>query len=242
MNFDVVEFRYLEQSDFDEDIVRELLSYDMLCKESVQFVFIPEIAFKFTPSAMHWSRKYEWPWALKAVPVESEHNYLEAGGGHAIFKCGLARKMEGLRLGTGKVHVADINKESLAMLKNRPFNKWGFVPCEDDITCLGFEDGFFDAVYCLSVFEHMPNYEKAFNELLRVTKPGGHVVITCDVQIMMEIGYRGDPKNCPNWTPDHLGLKMAELCGKQLPSAMPSAVGQIHGCFYTVLCILLRKK
>lgn len=43
----------------------------------------------------------------------------------------------------------------------------------EDLACLSFEDGRFDAVLSFDVFEHIPDYRKAFQECRRVLKPGG---------------------------------------------------------------------
>lgn len=46
---------------------------------------------------------------------------------------------------------------------------------------LAFPDNFFNAVYAIAVFHHIPSKKKRLElaqELFRVTKPGGHVVIT----------------------------------------------------------------
>lgn len=50
-----------------------------------------------------------------------------------------------------------------------------------DATNLEFEDGTFDFGLSFSTFDHIPSHEKrqaAINELARVTKPGGHVIVT----------------------------------------------------------------
>lgn len=45
---------------------------------------------------------------------------------------------------------------------------------------LNYSDDFFDIVFGISVFTHLsePNYHKWFNELLRITKPNGIILIT----------------------------------------------------------------
>lgn len=47
-----------------------------------------------------------------------------------------------------------------------------------DLTKLSFSHGSFDLIICLEVLEHIPLYQKALNELARVTKKGGSVFIT----------------------------------------------------------------
>jgi 2-polyprenyl-3-methyl-5-hydroxy-6-metoxy-1,4-benzoquinol methylase len=45
-----------------------------------------------------------------------------------------------------------------------------------DITALEFPEATFGSVVCYSVLEHIPDVQKAVNELARVTKPGGTVI------------------------------------------------------------------
>jgi SAM-dependent methyltransferase len=48
----------------------------------------------------------------------------------------------------------------------------------EDLTALSFDSGQFDLAITQDVFEHIPNYQKAFSELQRVLKPGGLLVFT----------------------------------------------------------------
>lgn len=48
----------------------------------------------------------------------------------------------------------------------------------EDLTELTFKDDSFDAIVCLEVLEHVPNYLAALKELYRVSANGGSVIIT----------------------------------------------------------------
>ncbi len=47
-----------------------------------------------------------------------------------------------------------------------------------DITSIPVKDGEFDSVMCTEVLEHLPDPIRAIEEMARVTKPGGHMLIT----------------------------------------------------------------
>jgi ubiquinone/menaquinone biosynthesis C-methylase UbiE len=47
-----------------------------------------------------------------------------------------------------------------------------------DITAIPVPDASFDVVMCTEVFEHIPNPNKAFEELNRILKKGGYLIIT----------------------------------------------------------------
>ena len=48
----------------------------------------------------------------------------------------------------------------------------------EDLTALSFGAGEFDLAMTLDVFEHIPNYRKAFAEICRVLAPGGRLIFT----------------------------------------------------------------
>lgn len=71
--------------------------------------------------------------------------------------------------------------EEIARRKLHPslFDKLQFI--QGDATALDFPDNSFDISVSFSVIEHIPDpaaRQKAFKEIARVTKPGGHVIIT----------------------------------------------------------------
>lgn len=47
----------------------------------------------------------------------------------------------------------------------------------EDLTALSFETASFDAVICIGVLMHIPDVEKALQELARVLRPGGYLII-----------------------------------------------------------------
>lgn len=47
-----------------------------------------------------------------------------------------------------------------------------------DIQDLPVKDGVFDTVFCTQVLEHVPEPQKALDEIFRVLKDGGHAIIT----------------------------------------------------------------
>ncbi len=60
--------------------------------------------------------------------------------------------------------------------------KFGHIPLahfsKGRIEALEFPDNFFDAVICMGVVEYVENDAKAIQEMARVVKPGGTVIIT----------------------------------------------------------------
>jgi 2-polyprenyl-3-methyl-5-hydroxy-6-metoxy-1,4-benzoquinol methylase len=68
-----------------------------------------------------------------------------------------------------------------------------------DVTALDFPDAAFDLTLCWGVLMHIPEIEKALAELVRVTRPGGHLVFE-------EVNVRS-----PEAALDRLGWRVASL-------------------------------
>jgi len=156
----------------------------------------------------HWSRAWEYPWAVLAADLPaSSGRMIDVGGGGSAFSFYLARRGHdcvvadpSLNEGVGCVYdrerTAYQNFRSMAkkvIFKTaRIHSVWGlpdsalgrsvkFVShLADD---LKFPDGHFDRVFCLSVIEHIPRelWAGCIKEFERVLRPGGRLVITQDM-------------------------------------------------------------
>ncbi|MDO8529493.1 MAG: class I SAM-dependent methyltransferase [bacterium] len=61
------------------------------------------------------------------------------------------------------------------------FNRVNFSKIDSGQSILPFEDNYFNVVYSIAVFHHLPSKkyrEKMSRELYRVTKPGGYIIVT----------------------------------------------------------------
>ena len=68
-----------------------------------------------------------------------------------------------------------------------------------DVTDLKFDDGCFDAILCVGVLHYVENDRKAMQELYRVLKPEGYVIVASGIDERQErtIEYGGpDPTQC----------------------------------------------
>ncbi|MCI0568935.1 MAG: class I SAM-dependent methyltransferase [Acidobacteria bacterium] len=156
----------------------------------------------------HWSRAWEYPWAILAADLpESPGRMVDVGGGGSAFSFYLARRGHdcvvadpSLNEGVGCVYDRErtLYQNFRSMAKKvifkaaRIHSVWGlpesplgrsvkFVShLADD---LSFPDGYFDRVFCLSVIEHIPRemWAGCVKEFERVLRPGGRLVITQDM-------------------------------------------------------------
>ena len=71
-----------------------------------------------------------------------------------------------------KVTAADFSEFALSEAEGE-----GIDYRREDLTALSLEDASFDAVICIGVLMHIPDVEKALQELVRVLRPGGYLII-----------------------------------------------------------------
>lgn len=90
-----------------------------------------------------------------------------------------------LRYPNSMVIAGDICHKDLVHTRNKLRFHEAFEECRGtwemavmDVTRLPFADSTFDLVICSEVLEHIPDHEKAVQELVRVLKPGSHLVVT----------------------------------------------------------------
>ena len=70
----------------------------------------------------------------------------------------------------------DISEEMLKKAKEKLLNTAELSL--GDAECLPYENDYFDLLICSDSFHHYPNPQKAIEELYRVLKPDGHLLIT----------------------------------------------------------------
>jgi SAM-dependent methyltransferase len=121
-----------------------------------------------------WSRQWEYPWVLlQAGELKEDMVILDAGAGHSCLQKYLCKKVK-------KVFNVDIDPAVTTHEKEFP----NLTAVVADIRKMPFAENSFDAVYCISVLEHVGDDPmESFNECMRVLKPGGHFYLTVDVSI-----------------------------------------------------------
>jgi SAM-dependent methyltransferase len=103
---------------------------------------------------------------LDRLPLAHSARLLDAG-------CGSGRTLDELA-DYGRVSGVDLSPEAVEAARRRGHEDVHVARVED----LPFPDATFDVVTCLDVVEHTPDDRATLAELLRVTRPGGLLLVT----------------------------------------------------------------
>jgi ubiquinone/menaquinone biosynthesis C-methylase UbiE len=125
-------------------------------------------------------RQLEYSFALSALfkHLKPGNSYLDAG-------CGCTPLAHAVAARSVRAHACDRDPDVIDDLQRlAPNELYGSAVSYtvQDLTSVGYPDGTFDAISCISVLEHIPppHDQRALTELLRILKPGGILVLTVD--------------------------------------------------------------
>ena len=114
--------------------------------------------------------------SVELLALKAGHRVLDSGCGSGIDTIALAH----LAGPTGEVHGTDYDAAMVAKAKARAdaegVGAW-VSHRHANATALPWPAGYFDASRSERVFQHLLDPERAFDELVRVTKPGGQLVV-----------------------------------------------------------------
>jgi len=141
-----------------------------------------------------WSRAWEYPYvfhhlqALRGACNRGDFaRIVDLGSGVTFFPFAVAKLgFEVVCTDVDRVCEKDLGRAA-TMVDHAP-GKVTFSLTEG--THLPFNDGEIDAVYCISVLEHVARFDCLISETARVLKPGGLFLLTVDIDLRgdMELG------------------------------------------------------
>lgn len=146
---------------------------------------------QLAPGLEHWSRRWEFPFALHGI-----YHWLEKLGKPArIYEAGCGVTSIPFWLAGLGHHVVggDIDQNCIAPWKERKIDGNGKAEFAlEDMEKLSFANNSFDVAYSVSAIEHTQRPDRAVSEMCRVLRPGGLLLLTCDVEPRGSIGIPHD--------------------------------------------------
>ena len=157
-----------------------------------------------------------------------------------------------IRMAGEGADVIGLDVSSRAIKKAGDFAKWARIRSRIDFVIgdaqfLPFRDQSCDVVVCSETLEHIENYEKAFDELVRTTEKGGHLYVTVpnllstlffECLVSLSIGQPRYVKDCFSVEKEHVFhiFKVNELFNRQ-----ELKVERIQGTDLFHLSLVIRK-
>jgi len=117
---------------------------------------------------LHWQRYH-----LTLSAVHQESRVLEIGTGLGVFSEMLLKRVS-------QYKGIEYDPKACYLSQQRVRNSELIV--QGDAQHLQFDDDSFDEVVCLEVLEHLPDYRKALNEIVRVLRRGGKLHVSIPYQ------------------------------------------------------------
>ncbi|HVP12846.1 MAG TPA: class I SAM-dependent methyltransferase [Phycisphaerae bacterium] len=141
--------------------------------------------------AVPWFLLWETAWLTANMPMRPGSRVLDMGGAGSLFSSYLASRghdVYAIDLDEGLCRLAD---ETAARMQ------WRLTARRMDMTALDFPDAYFDHVFSVCVFEHLPvSGRVACNrQVARVLKPGGTAAYTFDYDNPQSFGRLDTPED-----------------------------------------------
>ena len=118
----------------------------------------------------------------------------EAQGGRALdVGCGAGELVAELAARSWVIDACDVSDGMLAIVRERRLSRVRLHNA--DVYALPFEDGAFDLVTALGVVPWLHSPRRGLSEIVRVTRPGGAVIVTADNR--RRLTHMVDPRRTP---------------------------------------------
>lgn len=112
--------------------------------------------------------------ALLLTGLKPGDDVLDAGCGPGL----ISETLAGVVGETGQVLGIDLSEERLNEARQRCQGRPGLRFLRADVRSTGLPDAAFDYTWSQYVFQYLPQRRPALDELIRVTRPGGRVVVS----------------------------------------------------------------
>jgi hypothetical protein len=132
-----------------------------------------------------WSRQWEYPYVFSKISSMAEGSgpkrILDAGSGITFFPYYVGSCFK-----SAQVHASDHDRNLARiyqLINSRSPQKVDF--CCGDLGRLPYSPGWFDIVYCISVFEHIPasDWGTIIEGFSRIIRPAGRLLLTFDLAL-----------------------------------------------------------
>ncbi|MBI4707557.1 MAG: class I SAM-dependent methyltransferase [Candidatus Omnitrophica bacterium] len=171
--------------------------------------------------------------AIGLIDKGPKENFLDIGYGSGIFLPELGRYSK---------RVFGLDNHSNAFLVKEMLNKEGRLAylTSADVSAMPYKENVFDCVICLSVLEHVDNLDSCISEIIRITRPGGQVIIGIPVDnFLMSLGFKllgYNIRNIHKWKHRHIIDAIQKKIEIETLRKLPSFVNLDFALYIVVSC------
>ena len=148
----------------------------------------------------NWSRIWEYPFVscLAEKLVKNGSKVLDVGSGTTFFPFYLAQinNFDLYALDNDPKHNSHFSACCRAVRQKLKLHDLIPVPVMASAECTRLKSDSFDLVYSISVLEHVPDPLLVIEEIYRLLKPGGYLIVTLDVAY--PLGVKSDGLQVPD--------------------------------------------
>jgi 2-polyprenyl-3-methyl-5-hydroxy-6-metoxy-1,4-benzoquinol methylase len=133
------------------------------------------------------SRLWEYPWAISHAQLAPGMQCADVGCGESPFTIYL-KEIAGCEVLGFDPDIHRRDSQDNFGVSESYIGKTGLKIARSSIDSLEAKENRFDRVFCISVMEHIPDFNirsKGMKEIARILKPGGMAFITVDVNLLM---------------------------------------------------------
>lgn len=204
------------------DVLREFLKIDLIIERAFDINLVASDSFEVVrldlgrTSSLHWSRVFEYPWAVLNGELKSNDIVLDAAGGKGILQFYLSSNCK--QVVNADLDINGISKALQETFLGRPLSYYfpNIKIEQNDIAKLNYADSYFDKAFCISALEHTQDVEGCITELMRVVKPGGFVIGTVDVAPIIRHNHTIDIDRITHILSKYgVKIPMCEGCGRK---------------------------
>ncbi len=182
---DAIPNRYLSGGDWsDARYARLRAAFDAFYRDTMGGEPHPYGARNPERIVTHWSREWEYPWAVLNARLTPGMSAVDLGCGGSPLLPYLAREHGVRGTGVDLIFRSTTKRHNLRGFTADPGTLYPEIDWKlESMTELSLADASQDRVFCISVLEHVkPDIaQSTMNEIARVLKPGGLALLTTDV-------------------------------------------------------------
>ena len=195
---------------------------------------------KTIPNGNKYIRTWEYSYVIENGDFSLDHSVLDVGSLFTVFPAYVARFVRDICL-TDSLAWSETSQQ-----KTMEVDEWRRLVAglgnnisvrDADVISLPFMDGVFDRVICVSTIEHVEDDRNGMEEMVRVLKPGGKLILTTEYHPTRYLKWNGT-QSFRLYTPEALE-KLIKNLGEVSNLKATNVVERFPGWYFGMVALVL---